>query len=449
MKETENNESTLTPGMAHAVYGTVKAGKAIAAAAKGAAVGGPYGAAAGLAVAAGRHSGKLLAGAVLLLMLPILFVVMLPTLIFGGLSDSPSQPILNDNDAIVQNVNDITFAVNSVLGEGISDAEDRIALDFAGTNGDNYEIGNPYADDMTSNINAFIAQYCASKGETYADISLTDLEAIIRQNKGSLYSYTRTSETRTVEDDDPDTADVVETKEELWYIYTLSYNGEGYFADSVFHLSDEQKELASDYAENLNLFLGDGMLQHTQYDGVTLSSLGEVRFTDGATEVVYFNQLDERWANKPYGTDNIGGYGCGPTSMSIVISSLTNEAVNPEKMAKWAYEHGGWCSKSGSYHSLIPKTAKAWGLPVEGCKASEPQRIVDALANGKLVVALMLKGHFTSGGHFIVLRGVQDGKILVADPASYSRSKKLWDLSIILNEASTRAGAGGPFWIIG
>lgn len=203
--------------MAHAVYGTVKAGKAIAAAAKGAAAGGPYGAAAGLAVAAGRHSGKLLAGAVLLLMLPILFVVMLPTLIFGGLSDSPSQPILNDNDAIVQNVNDITFAVNSVLGEGISDVEDRIALDFAGTNGDNYEIVNPYADDMTSNINAFIAQYCASKGETCADISLTDLEAIIRQNKGSLYSYTRTSETRTVEDDDPDTEDVVETKEELWY----------------------------------------------------------------------------------------------------------------------------------------------------------------------------------------------------------------------------------------
>ena len=50
---------------------------------------------------------------------------------------------------------------------------------------------------------------------------------------------------------------------------------------------------------------------------------------------------------------------------------------------------------------------------------------------------------------FLVLRGVQDGQILVADPASYRRSEKLWDLSIILNEASKRAGAGGPFWIIG
>ena len=61
----------------------------------------------------------------------------------------------------------------------------------------------------------------------------------------------------------------------------------------------------------------------------------------------------------------------------------------------------------------------------------------------------MTKGHFTSSGHFIVLRGVKDGQILVADPASYKRSEKNWDLSIILNEASKRAGAGGPFWIIG
>ena len=86
---------------------------------------------------------------------------------------------------------------------------------------------------------------------------------------------------------------------------------------------------------------------------------------------------------------------------------------------------------------------------MEGCTASEPQRILDALSDGKLVVAIMTKGHFTSGGHFIVLRGVQDGQILVADPASYRRSEKLWDLSIILNEASKQAGAGGPFWLVG
>lgn len=180
-----------------------------------------------------------------------------------------------------------------------------------------------------------------------------------------------------------------------------------------------------------------------------IAALGDVRFTDGATEVVYFNQLDERYCNEPYGTDHIGGYGCGPTAMSIVVSSLTGNTVDPVEMSQWAYESGYWCSKSGSYHSLIPGAAEAWGLSVEGCTAAEPQRIVDALSEGKLVVAIMTKGHFTSGGHFIVLRGVQDGQILVADPASYTRSQKLWDMSIILGEASKRAGAGGPFWIIG
>ena len=49
----------------------------------------------------------------------------------------------------------------------------------------------------------------------------------------------------------------------------------------------------------------------------------------------------------------------------------------------------------------------------------------------------------------VKVTGVKDGKIMVADPASYTRSEQLWDLSIILNEASRRAGAGGPFWIIG
>ena len=39
-------------------------------------------------------------------------------------------------------------------------------------------------------------------------------------------------------------------------------------------------------------------------------------------------------------------------------------------------------------------------------------------------------------GHFIVLRGIQDGQIMVAAPASYRRSEKPRDLSIILNEAS-------------
>ncbi len=449
MKGNEKSGLEQAASAAHSVHAAVKTGKAIASAAKGAAVGGPYGAAAGLALAAGKHGKKLLAAVAVVLLLPVLFILMLPGLIFGGLTSSgaPGQPVLNDGDAITAQMDSIAAAIDEILAEGVEDAKDRAAQDFAGTGGDNYEVVQPFT--VSSNTNSFVGQYCAAKEQSWSDISLDDMKSILRAGKSSLYSFTRTSETRTVEADDPDTPDVVETKQETWYIYTLVYNGEAYFADQVFHLSDSQKALAGNYAQNLSLFLSDGSIQHTEYSGGTIASLGDVRFTDGVTEVVYFNQLDQRYANQPFGTDNIGGYGCGPTSMAIVVSSLTEEIVDPIAMAKWAYENGGWCKGQGSYHSLIPNAAKAWGLNVEGCKASEPQRILDALSQGKLVVALMSKGHFTTTGHFIVLRGVQDGKILVADPASTSRSQKAWDLSIILNEAGHRAGAGGPFWLIG
>ena len=44
---------------------------------------------------------------------------------------------------------------------------------------------------------------------------------------------------------------------ETWAIYTIIYNGAEYFADHIFHLSEEQKRLAKDYEENLKLFLND------------------------------------------------------------------------------------------------------------------------------------------------------------------------------------------------
>ena len=49
-----------------------------------------------------------------------------------------------------------------------------------------------------------------------------------------------------------------------------------------------------------------------------------------------------------------------------------------------------------------------------------------------------------------MLRGItSQGKILVADCASYERSQKEWDINIFLNECNKCAAAGGPFWVLG
>lgn len=196
------------------------------------------------------------------------------------------------------------------------------------------------------------------------------------------------------------------------------------------------------YNQNIGIYDADYVSGSGQsYEGVV--------FTDGGMEVMYYNQLDERWADVMYGTSStIGQGGCGPTSMSIVTSTLTGEAHDPVELAEWSVANGHRCEGNGSYHSLIPAAAAAYGLSCE--KNLDAQGIVDALSSGKLVVVIMSKGHFTKGGHFIVLRGVtSEGKILVADPVSYSRSEQEWDLSIIMNESNKAAGSGGPYWAIG
>lgn len=178
------------------------------------------------------------------------------------------------------------------------------------------------------------------------------------------------------------------------------------------------------------------------FEGVILSA--------GSTEVVYYNQLDSRWADILYGkSGTIGESGCGPTALAMIVSTLTGTYHDPIEMSEWSVAHGYRCEGNGSYHSIIPDGARAFGLKAEGASAKDAAKIAEALAQGKLVGAIMSKGHFTSSGHFIVLRGITEtGKILVADPVSKRRSEQEWDFEIILNEAQKGAGAGGPFWII-
>ena len=204
----------------------------------------------------------------------------------------------------------------------------------------------------------------------------------------------------------------------------------------------EEFQIDYGYQQNLGIYENDYLQGNGQtYEGVVFGDAGE-------TEVVYYSQLDKRWAGDSYGDSTIGRSGCGPTSVSIVISTLTGQAVDPPHMAEWAYQNGYYCPGSGSYHSLIPGAAEEYDLTAKGNLTA--QEIVDALKNEELVVAIMAKGHFTKNGHFIVLRGVtREGKILVADPASIERSNQEWDLSLIMNEARKGTGAGGPFWAIG
>lgn len=158
---------------------------------------------------------------------------------------------------------------------------------------------------------------------------------------------------------------------------------------------------------------------------------------------IYFNQCDSVWNQNGY---RIASAGCGPTSMAVVISSLTDQWVTPLDTAIWGYEHG-YYSSAGSAHEMIPAMAEAFGLKCKGV-GTDYEAIKKALKKGKPVIALMGPGYFTRKGHFMVLVGIDDNdNVIVADVASRERSSYNYALSDIIRQ-SKAASAGGPFWIL-
>ena len=176
---------------------------------------------------------------------------------------------------------------------------------------------------------------------------------------------------------------------------------------------------------------------------------GKQILTGGSVDVIYFCQSDDKWKDQPYGTDTIGPYGCGPTVMAITVASLTDTDTDPAVMAAWAVEHGYWAPGNGSYRSIVLGTAQSFGLMAESFSSREANDVLDALSQGKMLIALMGAGHFTSGGHFILLRGVTlSGQVLVADPNSLENSLTPWDPQLILDELSQSWDNGGPLWTL-
>ena len=230
----------------------LKTGKAVAGAAKGAAAG-SYG-----MLAAGlwenrKIVGKILAAFAALLMLPVLFILMLPSLIFGSLGlDDATGDALNDNSVIMENIAEAETSIEAILREKHDTLLDDIQreADALGP-GCEYGITDDFSDRIIYESALVISQFCASQ-EDYQEINLKKLEKILRDNTDGIFTYT--VEVTEYEETDEETG---ESRTIHHYEYTVEYAGDSYFARDVFHLTDEQAQTAEYYAANLHLFLFD------------------------------------------------------------------------------------------------------------------------------------------------------------------------------------------------
>ena len=146
--------------------------------------------------------------------------------------------------------------------------------------------------------------------------------------------------------------------------------------------------------------------------------------------VPLFMQWDKRWGYDLYGDSMIGLAGCGPTCMTMAYIYYTGDLeMNPRKMSELAQEKG-YHTQEGTSWSFW--TAGAADLGMRGETVSLDENVMKSvLDSGGLLILSMSAGDFTTGGHYILIRGYDENGFYVNDPNRRKNSEKQWDFETL------------------
>ena len=140
----------------------------------------------------GRHIlAKAAAAIAALFLLPVMFILMLPSLIFGsnGLNDVPAN-VLNDNTVIMANIAEVETGIEAILREKHDAVLRQIEAEANGLGSNcEYSITDDFSDRIIYESALIISQFCASQAD-YQEVKLSKLEQILRAGTDGIFSYT-------------------------------------------------------------------------------------------------------------------------------------------------------------------------------------------------------------------------------------------------------------------
>ncbi len=175
----------------------------------------------------------------------------------------------------------------------------------------------------------------------------------------------------------------------------------------------------------------------TQYGYTTLTREYAVLKQPDGSEFIYYEQTWDEYDEYPYGDETIGGYGCGPTSMAMVVSSLTGDMVGPKEMCGWCEDKGYFVSGRGTAHAMFSSAAKKYGIDYDTIDSDDEDAVLEALKEGKFLITVVGNGVFSPGRHFLLLRGITaDGKILVGDSGKFENCLVEWDFDGVMEQVA-------------
>ena len=191
------------------------------------------------------------------------------------------------------------------------------------------------------------------------------------------------------------------------------------YPDFVLESYQKCAELYGEYFECQDFYLNYPLLKEVTHE-IDISGL------DRSNGVPLMLQWDERWGYLEYGVSVCGIGGCGPTSLSMVAYYLTGDSkYTPAYMMQYATENKHVIPTGGTDWSLFGTGAVELGFQVEQLPNVE-RTVAKRLEAGIPVVVNVGPGTFTTGGHYMVLVGYENGMFRINDPNSPEYSSRLW-----------------------
>ena len=141
--------------------------------------------------------------------------------------------------------------------------------------------------------------------------------------------------------------------------------------------------------------------------------LGEPTADDviiSASDLLYPDVAHERFPYAPlyfqqdypetmYGAYPVVRYGCGVTTMSMLVSYMTDEEWTPPELCAL---YGSYCGPKGTAHSMFLEVPVIHGFYCV-TRSFSWSECVKALEEGYMVVSLQQQGFWTNGGHYLLL----------------------------------------------
>ena len=217
----------------------------------------------------------------------------------------------------------------------------------------------------------------------------------------------------------------------------------GAFIISIINLNKQERDLPNNVIENqieVNISAElpkltvqeEESLEEQEVEDEGFELQGEIAYEGGKSQrwslnvsgepkLTYISQIDNRWKNYPYTVTNnknqtIGRSGCGVATAAMIIDSIVGN-VSVTELADVFVKYGYRSPNNGTYWSA--NRAIADEFDIEYKETSNFSVMLEMLKNNNYIIASVGNGLFTTGGHYIMIYGIEGDNLKIYDPYLY------------------------------